>query len=495
MLEVVTLRPVFITLFLAASLLSAGCLSGTGEAPTEQAAPRNTTFVDPLLEADDGHNHSNPAEHALWTDTMEKLGYHPLGEEPNKTRGTYGEIDIVGDTAFVAVLGDQGETPGVLIVDISDRVNPKVLSFTPVLYPRLADVKGDPSGDYFYVGSQAWTFNTNFPQRFRQPTPEILQDSQKRLQWMYQDGLQIYDARDKTQPAKIVGGAVSEEGCHMIMPFEIAGGFYIFCVGTTINIFEVNPASGSATLVSQYQPQNPEGLDTILDNDKSDPNRFFTEARLGLRPHDMTVQLDPTTGKPVMIASYWDWGLRVVDVSDPKNPKELGRWTGDEATHYEGNVHTGLMTVVEGRRVIVCIPELLSDKVPGVFILDATDLGNIHLLGEWYAPGEHGAEGILFSTHNIQIVDGRLYMAYYHAGVWVLDISTNESLANPPILGYYLPHEAPETYLPPERVNTPDVWDVVVKDGYLYATDIHTGLYVLHYKPDTLGDPTLTSFA
>jgi len=151
-------------LALAAAVVLAGCLGAQTEPVNDEPVTANEKpFVDPIIDAATGHDHSDPAQHALFTESMRKLGYTSLGETENTTRGTYGEIDIAGDTAFVAVLGDGGETPGVLTLDITDRVHPKVLSFTPVPFTRLADVKADPSGDYFFVGAQAWTLSASAP--------------------------------------------------------------------------------------------------------------------------------------------------------------------------------------------------------------------------------------------------------------------------------------------------------------------------------------------
>jgi hypothetical protein len=39
----------------------------------------------------------------------------------------------------------------------------------------------------------------------------------------------------------------------------------------------------------------------------------------------------------------------------------------------------------------------------------------------------------------------------------------------------------------------PDTWDLNVKDGAILATDRYTGLYVLRFAGDKLGDASIVS--
>ena len=96
-----------------------------------------------------------------------------------------------------------------------------------------------------------------------------------------------------------------------------------------------------------------------------------------------------------------------------------------------------------------------------------------------------------FSLHNFQIVDGKVYIAMGHGGVWVVDISTPEKQSNPVPLGSYYPHE------PRRDGESYSIypWDVVVHDGYMLTAEGNTGLYVLHFAADPAGDETYDSFA
>lgn len=466
-----------------AALLAAGCVSTPDPIDPQSAAD----FVDPIIEQ---HDHTDPAAHALWTPNMEQLAFLSLGESPNETRGTYGEIDIQGDRAYVAVLGDAGEVPGFVIVDIADRDAPQALSFVPSPGTRVADVKGEPTNTYLFLGGERGAPNSQ--NRIVRTANDLANAVQAGApeQFTTRNGIRVFDVSDPAA-AREIAFAPSDSGCHMLFYKEYAGGEWVFCVGIGINVYSFDRAAGTIDLAARYAPSDPARVAGMV---AADPAEAPTVLAFDTTPHDITVQDDAMSGKTLMYASYWDLGLRIVDVSDPSQPVELGAWVGDSAQRWAGNLHTAMAyETPDGRRLVYAIPELFTgEDVPAIFVLDATDLAAPTLVGEWAAAGEHPNDGIRFSLHNFQIVGGRLYLAYYHAGVWVLDVAGEKAVA-PEILGYYLPHEAVKTYA--EEADVPDTWDVVLKDGHIYAVDINTGLYVLHYAGDTLGDALLTSYA
>ena len=149
----------------------------------------------------------------------------------------------------------------------------------------------------------------------------------------------------------------------------------------------------------------------------------------------------------------------------------------------------------DGKRIAVTIPE--GGRPPALFVLDATDLNDPIVLAEWTARDEfHGEDGV-FSMHNFQIVDGKVYLAMYHGGIWVLDISTPELQAAPKAVG---------TYMPWYRGEGPDdpaygrgccggimSWDVLVHRGYIMAAN--AGFYVLRLEGVPVGEEAPSSFA
>ena len=85
-----------------------------------------------------------------------------------------------------------------------------------------------------------------------------------------------------------------------------------------------------------------------------------------------------------------------------------------------------------------------------------------------------------WSTHNFDVDHGRIIMGHYHAGVWIIDISSQTNAYAPVTMAYYQPHKAP-LFVPrtPLGIDVPAVWSAVQHDGLIYAGDVNSGLYVL----------------
>lgn len=445
---------------LVLALLAAGCVSVPQEPLDAQGDPDEAAalaalggFADPLVVE---HDHSDLAAHALSTPTMSLLHRETFASLGVPTPA-FGEIDLLGENHLVvsALLN------GFYVVDVTDAAKPVAVSYTP-MPGFIADVKASESGDYVFLGIQLAGFT----------------------------GVQAWNVAVKERPF-LAGAFPMQSGCHMLAVH--AGHLYCAPNDATVRIFQIveTPAAVALVPVGVYAPKG--APLTPLSVDRESAGEEFT--------HDMTVQDDPLTGEPVMFVSFWEYGVRVVDVKDPASPVEVGAWTGVGAeSTYEGNIHTTMAMLVEGRRVVVTVPEYAT--VPSLTFLDATDYGNMSALGVW-APkraedfGEDDPKR--FSTHNFQLVGGKAYMAMYHGGIWVLDASTLEAVAQPRALGYYLPADGPAADLPSPTAflggGGPNTWDVVVKDGVILASDILGGLYALHHEGDALGDAALRSFA
>src|SRR5207249_4382797 len=81
------------------------------------------------------------------------------------------------------------------------------------------------------------------------------------------------------------------------------------------------------------------------------------------------------------------------------------------------------------RRLIVTTTEAIMNAMK---IWDATDLQKPVQIAYWTRKA--GPE-ILDNEHNINIVDGRLYMAHYSFGVFVFDLNKLPGTPSAPIVG------------------------------------------------------------
>jgi hypothetical protein len=196
-----------------------------------------------------------------------------------------------------------------------------------------------------------------------------------------------------------------------------------------------------------------------------------------------------------MYVANWDAGLRIVDVSDPAKPKELGKWM-DFPEGHAGNLHTVVTDWVGERRITIGSPEVgfalvggtlyaQQKEWTGIYVWDTTDPSDIRLLSTWSNPikpvAERGADRPfsdlgekVTSSHNIQFEDGRVYLAHYQYGVWVIDVSDEERLKAPETLAYFLE----------DGMNT---WDVLLHRGTMFLGDAKA-LYGLRFVTDLVGE-------
>lgn len=438
----------------------AGCIgAGEDDVVLEPARDPLGGFPDPLVI---DHDHGDASLHDFVSPTMEVLAQTRF-EGLAVPTPAFGEADLLGEDHMVvsALLN------GFYIVDISDRAAPRGVSYFP-MPGFIADVKASESGDFVFLGVQLAGFT----------------------------GVQAYNVMVREAPVP-AGVFPMAGGCHMIAVHQD----HLYCApnDATVRIFQITetPAAVALTPVAAYAPTGVEPLPVATD-----------ETEYPGMTHDMTVQDDPVTGEPVMYVSFWDDGVHAVDVSDPAAPTLLGKWNGesapafapegleDDEAFYEGNLHTSMASMVDGRRIIATLPEYA--KTPAIYFLDATDYEDIRLVGVWAPkPGpEYDNQHRSFSMHNFQFVQGKVYVGMYHGGAWVVDVSTPGRLAEPVAAGYVVKSgDAGTAAVPMFGGGGPNVWDVLVKDGHIYLSDIGSGLWVAHHQDDPLGDPAWTGFA
>lgn len=463
----------------ASALVASGCLTPGGEVDPAAVLPP-PSFLDPVV---DDHDHASFADHALATASMSLVGHTTMSDD-GKPFSYIGEMDTFGDLTVVQVLG-RGSMPGFVVLDVSDPAAPTPIGRAEMPWSYVVDVKWSPDGKRVFAASQSPTGFVSGGQEPWTADPFVAVVSGQ--------GFTEWDMTDPTAPKPLAGAFVPGGGCHMLSVKDVGDSRYVFCIGQTVLVFQATVAGGPWVQVAAMGPgASGKGLGQIQ-------RELPGSATFGSTPHDITVQSDPKDETRLIASvSYWDWGVRFFDVTDPRQPRELGAWAGEAAKRYEGNAHGAALTLLDGKRVAVVGPELLGNTFPALYVLDVEDYARPTIVGEWIPPGEHATHGLLLTTHQFQLVGGKIYLAYNHAGVWVLDLARivagdyAEDPARPEVLGYYLPHEEVELF-DPNVAAVPNTWDVNVKDGRIYASDRYTGFYVLRYEGDQPGDVRLTS--
>jgi hypothetical protein len=237
------------------------------------------------------------------------------------------------------------------------------------------------------------------------------------------------------------------------------------------------------------------GLTILFAVEGESGHRTLREVSRVAGMHDTTVQRHPITNRTYIYGAEGG-GIVITDISDPAHPSVVSEYQDERLVAYHQVVPSDVL--IGGRHYTISATETQSAPIK-FSILDTTDPTAPEYAGEWIIPayahltGRGGA--YRFSPHNLDFDHGRIYIGHYHAGVWVIDVSSPERIASPVTLGFYQPHRQ-EAFVPrtPLGADVPAVWAAMRHtDGHIYAVDVNTGLYVLDYTgaPSPLENATV----
>lgn len=294
-------------------------------------------------------------------------------------------------------------------------------------------------------------------------------------------GIYIYDISKPTAPHKVAELVPQDDSWNSVWVKD--GTMYIASTNKGVLLYDVtNPAeplalksfpsdapdvrsiTGDGTWLYAASPfPNAE----IIVFDATNPHelvvakRYFveqTQPALGDRPYEVQVR------NGLLYVSHWTYGLAVSDVSTPKAPKLLGRFSYTDATSRTVNVGT-----IGNRTLAFEAGEGWGSELR---VLDVSSPTNITQVAELTGRPE-------VSIRRAKLVGTKLYVAHYQDGLRVLDVSNPNE---PTQVGYF--NTWKETDTSRGNVFFEGVTDVAVPgDGYVYATDSSRGLLVFRETP------------
>jgi hypothetical protein len=178
--------------------------------------------------------------------------------------------------------------------------------------------------------------------------------------------------------------------------------------------------------------------------------------------HSITLSADGRTA----YLSYWDLGVIMLDVSEPGQPRWLGRFAEPPAA--EGNTHS--VALVQNDRLALVGDETFAPPWGRLRLVDVHDPSNAVQAGTFEtadsAAGTRG-EQYAYTIHNPLADDrdpNRAYLAWYADGVRYVDVS---DASHPQELAAWSPAHAPM------------VWNVALMGDLVIVGDVNTGLYLL----------------
>ena len=353
-----------------------GCLSFiTGDDSDDDA----DAWVDPVVEIEDAnHSHNDMSAHRLYTPNAKLIDYHNLncdGEvkppadlDNTAGRPCYPEWKNVGptpgDNSEIAIEGNFHEDCEIYadgsggcfayvssynqfeILDISNPNNIQLLSTYYAEIARMIDIKVTPDNNWVLVNHELTNSELD-----PIPNDDDANSGMNRLDVIY--------VGDKTSPIKVAewnnppagfhnqdvhvycdwepaNPLWSGEECHLFLfgadpyPELVAGGgpvkgTQVFYVPLGLESWMPNQneeEQNSSREILRWGAYTPEGQTTC-------GGSVFN--------HDHVFFVHPVTKQKLLIASYWDAGLRIVDVTEPPDvadsmgitwPQEIGRWMG-----------------------------------------------------------------------------------------------------------------------------------------------------------------------
>jgi hypothetical protein len=443
---------------LAVAAVMAGCAaSSTPSATGPTVTPALPFVTEPLVQ---DHDHTDPSLHNASLNMELVAHVLPWGNGSAYGQGSINEFALNGNRIFVSRTNPEG---GFAVIDASDPYHPRVVG--DFRSEGGADIEVTSDGQYVLLETQRTTPGT---QTLDNPTAREPR------------GIAVVDVSDPTHPQLSSFFPLPTNGPHTATYHRLPDGREIVSIQTydlvtdpgTGAIVGTNPGTQRVYLAQLVRDAlgahlEPRGVYEVTD--VPPPGKLYF-------PHDTYIEEHPITHQLLMYVAYWDAGVRIVDIDDLSNPKEIAQYHdfAPSALAQMHDVHT-FPAPLQGRHVLAAAPEIITAPETGqITFIDVTDPTHPTKLGYWHLPGNLTVDQPFdFSPHVFDTdPNGMLVMGHYHAGVWLIDA---HDPGNATTVGYYLPHEA----RPGCKCMQPDVWGARFWRGFVVAGDQPTGIYIL----------------
>src|SRR6266498_139574 len=197
--------------------------------------------------------------------------------------------------------------------------------------------------------------------------------------------------------------------------------------------------------------------------------------------------MDPSEDGKTLFVSYWDAGFLSLDISNPWQPRFLGRFT--YAPNEDGDGHS--TSYDDERKLLFTADEDFCKTGPGIVtgwgymrVLDESDPAHPVQIGAFHTPNSYGLADPGagdYVIHNPLVVGSDVYLSWYTDGVRVVSTKDPRNLQE---VAYFVPPAAQNPIKPAQRntlTNTTQVWGVAYEPStkLVYASDMNSGLWIL----------------
>jgi hypothetical protein len=403
--------------------------------------------------------------------------------------GFNGDVWFHRDTVYVGGWGRTAEhcpAHGVRAIDVGDPASPSVLS-------RFARFRGTTSedvwvgeistdsfeGDVAVVGIQLC--DTSF-EGMDKPTFRglVVYDVTNPLR--------------PTLLSRLSSGRISH-GVHELSAVQRADGRVLVLESTPRTFEMTDGAKGDVRVVDITDPRRPVELvdwDARRDAPASVRSRLQRErSEDELLAHSAW----PFADGMKMFVSHWDAGAVFLDISRPERPRYLSRTSygsKEEGNAHSGWLSADETLFIkndEAFRPSRTFPRKSRQEAWGYQRLyDVSDPSQPRLLGKFATEnavaGNDGEipENAYYAVHNNIVVGSVQYASWYSDGVRIVDVSDP---TKPEEIGFFSPPPQPDPQgfivAPNGNESLTLVWGVTVGDapGIVYASDINSGLWII----------------
>lgn len=466
-----------------------------------------------VLDADEAHDHLNVTQHqGLSTPNFEVLGWDPLdgGSHGRTLVGNLcGDAAATTDGRRLAAVTSR-EDVSFTLADVTDPAHPRWLGEFKLPGVRTYDVAVVPDGKHVVVITAEvsnWTPTLAPRWQFRGACAPAWTTLAGPDATTTRASAYLVDVSDPRNPQ--VAQQIPLPGFgHGVSATRLDGRTWVSISTVCLPTPRGSPFGPLAVLPAcQAQEQTWQFYELAATpaGDRLSPLGAFvlplTEGAsattdIGSGHSDVWVAKHPVTNRTTAWLAAGDAGFVTVDLTDPRQPTMLGRWSDYDATKPGTGASHSVRVIPEaweGRHYVLVGPEF--GRKPGVLpsgvvrVLDDTDPTHLTEVAAWTLPSgrDWGKLEYLDSPHYLTSVNRTAFVAMYHGGVWALDLG-NVSAGGWTLLdarGAFVPASlAPRPPPNPFRF-TPSVEDVLaMPDGTLVCFDDVSGVYTLRFHED-----------
>lgn len=470
------------------------------------------------------HDHTDPGDHRnLSTDNFDVIAYDPLfSDHYDGPAGAYfcGNAGPVEDDRRLAVTESRSDVAFAL-ADVTDPAEPEWLGELVMQTTHVYDLAVVPDGEHVVLvtsdvrENQLDTLPDTGETRwdgFSWETP----CSDEPVEPVWSAGpvagetedpvprpmsVLLVDISDPEQPEIVEQQPLAGNG-HSVYTNRIDGTDWALVTTTRVPALPTPGLDQNSISAYQFYRVTDTGGEAHLElvsAYKPPPDQEEDSQILGPRGHDGRMKIHPGTGA---LTAYLAGGDRftTLDLSDPENPTELGRWTveGPATPANEGTMHSAfpLEELWNGTHYTIIGPEHAGhpEGAPSgiIWVLDTTDPTEPEPVAAWTLPAQVDWNGTFqFSNHYVTVVDETLFVSMYHGGVWAVDLSP---LAEGPpeadgvmpleSIGVLIPSEAPREEPAMDARWAPTIEEVERQPDGTIVTFSNEGLYTFSFDPE-----------